>query len=428
METNIVKVPLSLLRPNPYQPPGRLNMTEEKARKGGESVLRSGLIQIPVGRDSKNGFFEIGDGWQRKSWYEWLVKNGHPEYDSLPIDLRELTDEQMADLIEETDENKANMNVIDRAWLWRKRLADFPRTTQTEFAKRRGISQGEIANTMRLLELPSKVQAMIISHEITESHGRALLPLKEPSLMLEFANDVHIFKWSVAELDANIKFAVEKNKPKLEETAPVTHPCSVGCVFNIDDECGHDPWPEFVDEGGIRKASACGYYEEKKTESPFKDIYCQVCRGYFTQAEYEKHKEGCPSGSLAESARQAGAEVTETTIEVKEPVKAEAKKEPVKPEKKTVAEIKREAVAKAPPAKTPATVKPAWDRQVLIQEKKDHILIGYGKVGGIPKYEQYHGSFESIFDSPSIDACDLDNPVITFMKKVEAEWAPKEGK
>jgi ParB family chromosome partitioning protein len=219
-----IHVKLAELHPNPYQPPNRLKLTEEEARKGGMSVLEDGLFYLPIVRPiEKNGqvtYFEVFDGWQRHEWFAWLARNGHPEYGSMPVTLRSYTDEEMAEKAWKVNEERKNYTVIDLAWSYRKYLADFKNVTQTEFAKRRGISQGEIANTIRLLDLPEQVQQMIISHEISESHGRALLALKEDEIILVFACNTKEAGWSVAELDRQIKGYLDKQKPKLVETPP----------------------------------------------------------------------------------------------------------------------------------------------------------------------------------------------------------------
>ena len=330
METNIIKVPLSQLRPNPYQPPNRLIVKEEEARQGGESILRSGLIQIPVAR-GRDGVYEIGDGWQRKCWFEWLVKNGHKEFDSLPIDLRDLTDEQMADLVEDTDENKKNMNVFDRAWLWKKRLADFPKTTQKQFALRRGISQGELSNTIRLLDLPAKLQDMIISHEITESHGRALLALKEPALITEYADNIKAHGWSVAQVDEAIKIRLDKQKPKLVEPPPPAPPVAE---------------PE-------RKPENQSAAEQPESEAGEEEPEEQVD---------EKPAEGKKSSAA----------------------KAPPKKEPPKPAPPPPA---------APIA--PKEVKPTWKRKLVLEEIGESVRMSYGKVGGVPAFRTFPGDMEA---------------------------------
>lgn len=68
-------VDLEKLYPNPYQPETRIDIPPDIARKFGISIIQSGLILTPVGRKhDKPGYFEVGDGWIRRSGFLWIVK------------------------------------------------------------------------------------------------------------------------------------------------------------------------------------------------------------------------------------------------------------------------------------------------------------------------------------------------------------------
>jgi len=71
---------------------------------------------------------------------------------------------------------------------------------------------------MRLLELPEGIRVMIISQEITETHGRSLLQLKDKEQQAEMASWVITEKLTVKELDEAIKRVIEKENPKMEIT------------------------------------------------------------------------------------------------------------------------------------------------------------------------------------------------------------------
>jgi len=230
IETNaeITHARLAELFPNPYQPQSRLEVKEAVAKEFGESILEKGLLQIPVVRAVYKGNsiiqLQMVDGWLRRSGFVWLVAHGHPEYDRMPIVIRPFTDQQMADMIYVANRERKDLTPIDLAWYYKKYLAEFKGITQAKFAETLKISQSEIANTMRLLDLPEEVQDMIIAHEISESHGRALLPLKESDLMLAYAQDAVKNAWPVATLDGVVKTYLDSRKPKLVVTPPPPPP------------------------------------------------------------------------------------------------------------------------------------------------------------------------------------------------------------
>lgn len=177
--TELIKdIPLEDLLPNPYQPESRIEVGPEVAKQFGLSIQEHGLIQTPVARPGKeDGKYEIGDGWLRRAGFLYLAGNlKDSPYSKMPCVVRELTDQQMADMVMEANTVRKDLNPIELAKFYKRYLEDFG-VVQAELARRHNCSQGEIANTIRLLELPADIQAKIISREITETHGRQLLRL-----------------------------------------------------------------------------------------------------------------------------------------------------------------------------------------------------------------------------------------------------------
>jgi ParB family chromosome partitioning protein len=280
-------IKLGDLLPNPYQPPTRVEIDEETAKRFGLSILEHGLLQMPVVRVSKEeGKFEVGDGWLRLSGYKWLVKNKHPEYTEMPVVLRGFTDIEMADLVLEANSVRQDMNAVEKAWYYNKYLSDFKKVTQAEFAKRHNISQSEVANTIRLLELPEEVKGKIISREITESHGRALLAVKDKKLITKLAGEIVQYGWSVNTLNNVIKADADKISPTmLPKPEPVEAKKEApGQIAAEPPAGGEDEGEGGGEETGMGeqvaeahdKATKAGAQPPKKTEQQ-KYIKCSDC-------------------------------------------------------------------------------------------------------------------------------------------------------
>lgn len=341
METGeMMRVKLAELHPNPYQPQSRLEVTEAVSREFGLSILGKGLLQIPVCRvvDKGKGTseYQMVDGWLRRSGFLWLVANGHPEYTRMPVMLRVFTDQQMADMIYVANKERHDLTPIDLAWYYKKYLAEFKGITQAKFAKALNVSQGEIANTIRLLELPEEVQQMIISHEITESHGRTLLQLKEAGLILDYAKDACFHQWSVAELAAVIKTYLDSQQPRM--------PVAPSAVI---------------------------------TEAPIEVI---------TEAVPEAAETKATSGQ-----------------------KAATKNKPVAPAESP------QTKATPSPAASPAPVAVNWGRKLVIEEKKDHVLISVMKAGGMPVFKKVEGTLVQAMGVAT-----------GWVEDLAAEWAKEE--
>lgn len=213
-----IMVDLGNFTHNPYQPESRREVDEETAKTFGLSILEHGLIQTPVCR-LKDGHYEIGDGWLRLAGYRWLSKNGHPEFTAMPAQVRQLTDQEMADMVMEANTVRKDLNAIELATFFKQYLESFD-ITQARLAKKHNCSQGRIANTMRLLELPRAIQEKIISQEISEAHGRQLLRLsKVPKLQAEMAEDTAKRRPSVGQLSSSIEYTLWQNSKSLNPKA-----------------------------------------------------------------------------------------------------------------------------------------------------------------------------------------------------------------
>ncbi len=297
------------LFPNPFQPPTRVNVSESIAEKFGKSILEHGLYHLPLVRVVDKGEgrtrFEVADGWLRRAGFAWLTRNDHPEYATIPVILRGFTDQQMADMVVETKEVDIPLNPIEKAWTLQKYFDTFPNVTQTEFARRHGKTQGEISNTVRLLDLPLPVQEMIILQKISESHGRTLLQLKESQPIIDYARLAVKNSWSVALLDGYIKFhAVEPPAPAEVAAAPPEAP---------DEKPSSDGEKEVPAEAvgkGVKPCVACSEWKTcggaPLTEDGEGDYSCPQFKPEKKTAESEEP----PSSSHAPTLKLAAIPVT----------------------------------------------------------------------------------------------------------------------
>jgi ParB family chromosome partitioning protein len=222
----IILIALEDLLPNPYQPATRAEVDPETAKKFALSIQEHGLIQTPVVRaDKEDGKYEIGDGWLRRAGFLCnLQEFGLQNYAKMPCVVRDLTDQQMADMVLEANTIRKDLNPIELAKVYKRYLDDF-HIPQVELARRHNCSQGEIANTIRLLDLPADIQEKIISQEISETHGRQLLRLnynpelqqKELKESIKKGSSVNELSNSIAQV---IYWSSENIDPKEYPTPP----------------------------------------------------------------------------------------------------------------------------------------------------------------------------------------------------------------
>ena len=63
--------------------------------------------------------------------------------------------------------------------------------TQEEVAKRLGKSRPHVANHIRLLSFPPKIQELISNGKISMGHGRALLGLRKKAKLPALVDKIH---------------------------------------------------------------------------------------------------------------------------------------------------------------------------------------------------------------------------------------------
>ena len=96
--------------------------------------------------------------------------------------------------------------------------------TQEEVAKRVGKERSTVANSLRLLRLPDKVQADVTVGTLSMGHARALLALENSDDLLEARDQVVKKGLSVRDTEALVKkiksFGVNKPPKKSVESDP----------------------------------------------------------------------------------------------------------------------------------------------------------------------------------------------------------------
>lgn len=213
----IENIGLASIKPNPWAPERAEDPQgiEELAN----SILAHGLLQEPLGRviDVDGGGVELACGHRRLAAFRLLLESGGEGYRVMPVRIIELTDQQMADVAISENKQRKDLDPIAEAKFYRRYLDTF-RVTQNDLAKAVGISQGELANTLRLLELPEDVKEKIISREITARHGRALLHVNRwPEARAKALQWPDGRAPSVAELEGRIQSEIRQRGKHLDE-------------------------------------------------------------------------------------------------------------------------------------------------------------------------------------------------------------------
>lgn len=177
----ITHISLEDIQPNPWQT-RQGEPDEEYIKNLAYDIATNGLLQTPLGRKVGERV-QLAFGHNRLAAYKLLASDDSQQdekegYDVMPVDLRELTDAEMAQAAWSENEKRRDVSAIEKALAVQKRIEDFG-WSQADAANNLGVDRSTVSNLLRLLKLPDDLRANIGRGEISERQAMALLPLFE---------------------------------------------------------------------------------------------------------------------------------------------------------------------------------------------------------------------------------------------------------
>ena len=180
--------PLDIV-PNAHQP--RTIFDEDELRELASSIKEVGVLQPIVVRPIKDAdknnkeiaHYELIMGERR--WRASQIA----QLDTVPAIVRTTSDENMLRDALLENLHRVALNPLEEAAAYSQMIDDFG-LTQIQLSKSVSKSRPQIANTLRLLNLPASVQKHVASGVLSAGHARALLGLEKPEDMEELANRI----------------------------------------------------------------------------------------------------------------------------------------------------------------------------------------------------------------------------------------------
>ena len=200
-----VEVKLKDIRPNPYQP--RKHFDEEKLNELAVSIKEHGIFQPIILKESVQGY-EIVAGERR---FRAASIVGLEEVPAIIVDF---SDQQMMEIALLENIQREDLNAIEEAQAYQSMMKKL-KLTQEELSKRVGKSRAHIANTVRLLKMPKKLQDYVLEGTLTMGHIKPLITIDEKKA-LEVDNELSVRE--VEDIVKGIKLQdARKAKPKEEK-------------------------------------------------------------------------------------------------------------------------------------------------------------------------------------------------------------------
>ncbi|MCP4593684.1 MAG: ParB/RepB/Spo0J family partition protein, partial [bacterium] len=167
-------VALNLIDDNPYQT--RQTYDRASLDELAADIVARGLLQPPVGR-RVDGRVQLAFGHRRKRAFVLLAQE-HPDYRHLPLEIKQLSDEDMALCAWSENARRRDVSPVEEASAIRRMMDTFG-WTQRCTAERLGLSRSAVSNKLRLLRLPDKAREQIGRGALSERQALALLPVLE---------------------------------------------------------------------------------------------------------------------------------------------------------------------------------------------------------------------------------------------------------
>ncbi len=208
------EIPLEDIDRNPFQT--RTHVDESQLAELAASITANGVVQPVLVRPQANGRFQLIAGERRWRASQLAGKK------TIPAILRQVSDEQAMEITIVENLQRADLNPMEQARAFERLSREF-HMTQEQMATRTGKDRASVSNFLRLLKLPSAVQARVESGELTFGHARALLAFEHAEEIEKAAQRIIGLSLSVRQTETYVQGLLhpERNKKEPKPEPPV---------------------------------------------------------------------------------------------------------------------------------------------------------------------------------------------------------------
>lgn len=224
-ESQVREISVDQIQPNRAQP--RTSFDEAALEELAESIRYYGVLQPLLVRALPDGKYELVAGERR------LRAAKMAGLHTVPVLVRKYTLEQMTEIALIENVQRENLNPIEEARAYQLLMEKFG-LTQEQLSERIGRSRSHIANFLRLMRLPDRVQESIVEEAITMGQAKPLLALEQEELMQKAADVIIDNNMSTREAEVFVG-RVQKD-PNFFQQKPLKEGSTTERVFITDVE------------------------------------------------------------------------------------------------------------------------------------------------------------------------------------------------
>lgn len=208
-EKSVKHINISKILANKNQP--RKNFDKEGIEELAQSIKQHGVIQpIIVAKDNEKYVIIAGER-------RWRAAK-EAQLEEIPCLVREYNQLQEIEIALIENLQREDLNVIEEALAYKYIISNY-KITQEKLASSIGKSRPYLANTVRLLQLDTKVIDLISEGSISSGHGRALLRIEDKQKQYKVAMTIKSKKINVRQTEELVELILsQKNNEKKKES------------------------------------------------------------------------------------------------------------------------------------------------------------------------------------------------------------------
>ncbi|MBR3512564.1 MAG: ParB/RepB/Spo0J family partition protein [Clostridia bacterium] len=204
---------LKVTEVEPNKAQARKSFDEESLDELASSIKQYGVIQ-PIVVAKKSNYYEIIAGERR-----WRASK-RAGLDEIPAIIREDDEQKNKEISLIENIQREDLNPIEKA-RGIKVLMDEYDLTQQKVADILGKSRSAIANTVRILNLDSRVIDLALEGKISEGHCKSLMSITDPEQQYEMAKYIVENGDSVRDIEKKVKVRKKVSKKKISKYEPI---------------------------------------------------------------------------------------------------------------------------------------------------------------------------------------------------------------
>ena len=257
-ETNQNTLPIELLVPNRNQP--RKIFNDDSINELANSIREKGvLLPILVRPLKEKSEYQIIAGERR--WRASQIAG----LNDVPVVIKKLDENEVLEIGLIENMQRENLTAIEEALGFERLQKDY-NYTQENLSRILSKSRAYVANALRLLSLPHKVQSLLQEGELSVGHARALIVLKDPLSVAKYAIKKRM---SVRQLETYVSY-IKSGKNKKEKNLKTKSLDTLALEKRLTDQTGLSI--EIIEKGKERGELNIKYSNYEQLDSVCKKL------------------------------------------------------------------------------------------------------------------------------------------------------------